>query len=118
MGEDGPYCKFLYPSDNLSAFHGSKIGIFTAVAAEISILEGHQHFANYQGVVRSDITKGLAQKCSEIVTAFGGATTISTKALRDEHLIDLDSQPRIRDALNSCIDEITMSTDEGLSQPN
>lgn len=39
MGEDGPYCKFLYPSEKLGAFHSSKIGIFTAVAAEISILE-------------------------------------------------------------------------------
>lgn len=118
MGEDGPYCKFLYPSEKLGASHGSKIGIFTAVAAEISILEGHQNFANYQGVVRSDITKGLAQKCAEIVTAFGGATTISTKALRDEHLIDLDQQPRIKDALNSCIDELTMTIDEGPSKPN
>lgn len=56
MEEDGLYCKFLYPSEKLNVFHSSGIRIFTDVAAEMSIMEGHYNFINHQGIPRNEIT--------------------------------------------------------------
>lgn len=59
MGRDGPYCKFVYPPHQLQMFQGSRIGKFTAIAAEISIMEGQQSFIKYQGVIKGEVAKGL-----------------------------------------------------------
>jgi len=82
MGEDAPFCKFLYPPEKLQVFQHSKLGVYVAVAFEISMMEGKSSFKNYQGISRTDLSAELQAKCRQIVTLFGGAKTKTTRALR------------------------------------
>lgn len=47
MGQEAPFCKFLYPSKELTPFQHANIGIFISIAHEILILEGNTTFRNY-----------------------------------------------------------------------
>ncbi|CAI6367625.1 unnamed protein product [Macrosiphum euphorbiae] len=101
LGEEAPYCKFLYPPEKLQVFQHSRLGVYVAVAFEISMMEGKTSYKNYQGVSRTDLSPELQAKCRQIVTLFGGAKTKTTFALRKEILQDSQELSELQTALDS-----------------
>lgn len=104
MGDDAPYCKFLYPSDQLEMFQHVKLQVFSAVAYEICITEGKSSFKNYRGVTSSDMSAELASKCKRLVLLWGGADTKSTHQMKSDLLYDVNEKNDLSKELTSTID--------------
>jgi hypothetical protein len=110
------FCKFIYPPEELQAFQHAKLGVYVAVAFEISAMEGKSSFRNYQGVSRSDISPELASKCRQIVTLFGGAKTKTAMAMRVDILADANEMNELHTALDTGL-PMNDAAQEGPSEP-
>lgn len=84
MGPEAPFCKFLYPSKDLTPFQHANIGIFISIAHEILILEGNTTFRNYQGINQSGLPEDISQKVKEIIGLYSGAVTKPVESMRRE----------------------------------
>lgn len=118
MGNDGPYCKFLFPHEKLQMFTHAKLGVFIAVAYEISMMEGQSSFKNYNGVSRSDISDELAQKCRLLVNLYGGAHTKTTSIIRKELLDSSGKMDELYAALDVGLGTKVNHNQEGPSSAN
>lgn len=118
MGTDGPYCKFLFPPEKLQMFTHAKLGVFIAVAYEISMMEGQSSFKNYNGVSRSDISDELAQKCRLLVNLYGGAHTKTTAIIRKELLDSSGKMDELYAALDVGLGTKVNQNQEGPSSAN
>lgn len=117
LGEDAPYCKFLYPPEQLQVFQHARLGIFVAVAFEVSLMEGKASFRNYQGVARNEISTELSAKVKEIVTLFGGARTKNVSLVRKDILADEAELGDLYTSLNTGLKKNDINQD-GPSVPN
>lgn len=104
MGEDGPFCKFLYPSEKLEMFQHVKLQVFSAVDYEICISEGKSSFKNYKGVTSSNISQELSAKCCRLVLLWGAVDTKVTHQMQAELLYDVNDKNDLTTELRSAMD--------------
>jgi hypothetical protein len=118
LGDDGPYCKFLYRPQELRPFQFSNIGIFITLAHEILVMEGHQTFSNYKDVQSANTSQALASKMKEILSLYGGARTKIADTTRRELLVNPDELSDLMITLNSGLGVREEDDPSGPSVPN
>jgi hypothetical protein len=118
LGDDAPYCKFIYKPHELKVFQFSNIGIFVTIAHEILVMEGHQIFSNYKGIQSSNASQALIGKVREIINMFGGAKTKQSDTTRREVLVNPDEMNELMKVLNSGLHILDSIEEQGTSSPN
>lgn len=104
-GSDAPYCKFLYPPEQLVPFQYSRINIFVVVAYRICKLEGKSSFQNYNGLSDADLPAPLSKKIEDLVNLYGGAKTKMVEGIRRELLFDPKERTKLMDELNRGLED-------------
>lgn len=118
FGPDGPYCKFLFPNDQLKEFQQNSIGIFISIAFEVAYMEGKTSLKNYEGVTNTNLNTQITQKCREIIEIFSGAETHQVHDIMSEILHDPVSESKQKTALTTGI-SYTDNTDRlTIKDPN
>lgn len=118
FGSDGPYCKFLFPNDQLKEFQQNSICIFISIAFEVAYMEGKTSLKNYEGVTNTNLNTQITQKCREIIEIFSGAETHQVHDIKSEILHDPVSESKQKTALTTGI-SYTDNTDRlTIKDPN
>lgn len=85
MGDQAPYCRFLYPSESLKMFQAQNLGLLPAVAAEISKADGSKSYQNYKGT-NYVLPADMAEKTRALVRLYNCTDTKTTRGIIDEIL--------------------------------
>lgn len=101
MGADAPYCKLLYPPEELTEFKGERIGILTNIAHDIATFEGRSTLSNLRGVSTFPLPASTIATVRRIISLYNGAITPSVSHTRIGGFARLDPDSLLAEALNN-----------------
>jgi len=101
LGNDAPYCKLLYPPEELTEFKGERIGILTNIAHDIATHEGRSTLANLRGTSTYPLPAKMVATIRRLIDLYSGAITPSVAQSRVGGFARLDVDSLLAQALNS-----------------
>lgn len=101
LGSEAPYCKLIYPPEDLAEFKGERIGILTNIAHDIATQDGRSTLSNLKGVSTHPLQPKVLDTVRRIISLYGGAITHSVAHSREGAFARLDVDSLLAKALNS-----------------
>lgn len=75
MGPEAPYCKLLYPPEELTEFKGERFGILINIAHYIAMYKGRSTLSNLIGVNPFPLPATTKAAVRRIINLYNGAIT-------------------------------------------
>lgn len=116
LGDNAPYCKLIYPPEQVSEFNRQNLDTLASVARAIAQHSGKTSVMYYKGVNTDTDTNAIVEHTLRIVKAYGGARTHNTTALEENILIAEDNKA-LRDLLYLGAQEIKTFPDDSIFNP-